>query len=227
MTDLIPIENIDGEPRVDSRLIATELGVEHKHTLDMIRKYEQRFEKYGRVAFQTAPLETAGGVQNTTVCHLNEQQATFLVTLSRNSEQAVELKQKLTDSYFHYKQKTQFQIPATFAEALRLAAETQEKLEQAQPKIEFFDQVADAAGLHNMGDAAKMLGYGRNTFFAKLREMKILMGSNIPYQTFIDRGYFEVKENVVGGEEKFLKSQTFVTGKGLIWLENQFKVRAA
>lgn len=226
--NLIKIEEIDGEPRVDSRLVAEGLGVEHKHTLEMIRKYEPRFERYGVVPFQTAkPPKGSNGGRPETVCYLNERQSTFLVTLSRNSEQAVDLKQRLTDSYFHYKQKAQFQLPTTMSEALQLAADKARKLEEAQPKIEFFEQVADATGLHSMGDAAKMLGYGRNTFFAKLRDMKILMKSNIPYQTFIDRGYFEVKENVVGGEEKFLKSQTFVTGKGLIWLENQFKIKAA
>jgi len=185
--DLIKIEEIGGEPRVDSRLIANELGVDHKNTLEMIRKYEPRFEKYGKVAFKTSkPPKGSIGGRPETIAYLNEQQATFLVTLSRNSEQAVDLKQKLTESYHHYKSRVSFQIPSTYAEALLLAANQAKQLEEAQPKIEFFDHVSEANGLHNIGETAKMLGFGRNTFFAKLREMKILT-------EMIGNWFFEVK----------------------------------
>ena len=37
---------------------------------------------------------------------MNEKQATFLVTLSRNSEKAVELKQMLVDSDYFYREST-------------------------------------------------------------------------------------------------------------------------
>jgi anti-repressor protein len=47
-----------------------------------------------------------------------------------------------------------------------------------------------------MGDTAKALnlpGIGRNTLFEILRDKNILMENNLPYQDYINRGWFEVK----------------------------------
>jgi phage antirepressor YoqD-like protein len=46
-----------------------------------------------------------------------------------------------------------------------------------------------------------------------------LMANNLPYQNFIDDGYFVVKVVPVKmGKKQDNKSQTFITAKGLIWL---------
>lgn len=66
-----------------------------------------------------------------------------------------------------------------------------------KPKVEFFDAVADSKDAIDIGTAAKVLkvpGVGRNTLFKILRESKILMQNNQPYQEYIDRGYFRVIE---------------------------------
>lgn len=57
----------------------------------------------------------------------------------------------------------------------------------------------------------KNIPIGRNRLFRWLRENGILMSGNLPYQKFINRGYFEVKESVF---ETSYMSKTFVTGKG-------------
>jgi len=38
------------------------------------------------------------------------------------------------------------------------------------------------------------MGIGRNRLFEILRDKRILMNDNKPYQTYIDRGYFRVIE---------------------------------
>lgn len=66
-----------------------------------------------------------------------------------------------------------------------------------KPKVEFFDAVADSKDAIDIGTAAKVLkvpGVGRNILFKMLREAKILMHNNQPYQEYIDRGYFRVVE---------------------------------
>lgn len=70
------------------------------------------------------------------------------------------------------------------------------KAQRDAPKVEFFDAVADSKTAIPMGEVAKILdrNIGRNKLFAILRKKKILMGSNIPYQTYIDAGYFRVIE---------------------------------
>lgn len=118
-------------------------------------------------------------------------------------------------------------IPKTFSEALRLAADQQEQIEKQQklieeqrPKVEFFDAVADSKTAVSMEEAAKSLniqGIGRNNLFKFLRCNKILMDSNLPYQEYIDRGYFRVIEQKYSGKDGMPKIsyKTLVYQRGL------------
>jgi prophage antirepressor-like protein len=70
-------------------------------------------------------------------------------------------------------------------------------IETMKPKAEFFDAVADSKTAQPMDKVAKILdirGIGRNKLFEILREKKVLDRGNIPYQEFVDRGYFRVIE---------------------------------
>lgn len=101
------------------------------------------------------------------------------------------------------------------------------KITEDQPKVEFYDNVAVAVGTQSVQDVAKEFGIGAVKFYKLLRDEKILMGhpnQNVPYQKHMDAGHFEV---VVGewkvqetGEVK-LKPRSFVTAKGLIYLERR------
>lgn len=114
----------------------------------------------------------------------------------------------------------QKQIPKTFAEALRLAADLEEERQKLLPKADQFDKFISGENYQDMNTAAKALGWGRNKLFAELRNRKILMSGNRPYQSYIDRGYFVVKEKPIDmGGTVFNKPQTYVTAKGLSWLE--------
>jgi|LSQX01.3.fsa_nt_gb prophage antirepressor-like protein len=114
----------------------------------------------------------------------------------------------------------QRQIPKTFAEALRLAADLEEQRQMLLPKADQFDKFISGENYQDMNTAAKALSWGRNKLFAELRNRKILMSGNRPYQSYIDRGYFVVKEKPIDmGGTVFNKPQTYVTAKGLSWLE--------
>lgn len=65
-----------------------------------------------------------------------------------------------------------------------------------KPKAEFFDAVASSKTAIPMDQVAKVLdmGIGRTKLFALLREKKVFDRNNIPYQEFVDRGYFRVVE---------------------------------
>jgi phage antirepressor YoqD-like protein len=120
----------------------------------------------------------------------------------------------------------QHQIPATYSEALMLAAKQAEKLElqqsqikELEPKAEFYDTVTDSKTAIDIGKAAKVLdiGIGRNKLFQKLRDKGVLMNNNIPYQTFIDRGYFRIIETkyVKPDGSTHIQLKTLVYQKGL------------
>jgi len=126
------------------------------------------------------------------------------------------------------------QIPQTFAEALRLAADLAEHNDQLKqqnaimaPKAEFFDAVADSKDAIAIGEAAKVLdmGIGRNKLFEFLRKKKVLMHNNQPYQAFVDRGYFrmiEQKYQTPEGETK-ISIKTLVYQKGLDYIRRLFQ----
>ena len=72
-----------------------------------------------------------------------------------------------------------------------------EENQEMKPKAEFFDQVASSKTAIQMSEVAKVLnypGYGRNRLFEFLRNKKVLMANNIPYQKYVDCGYFRVIE---------------------------------
>lgn len=91
---------------------------------------------------------------------------------------------------------TIIQLATQLKEERQKRAMLEAKAQEDAPKVEFFDAVADSKTAIPMGEVAKILdsNIGRNKLFAILRRKKILMGSNIPYQTYIDAGYFRVVE---------------------------------
>lgn len=78
---LIP-QRDGGEPYTTSEIISEGTGIDRRKVRDAIRKYRSDLEAFGRVAPYQAPLETRGGVQTITGYILNEQQATFLSSLT-------------------------------------------------------------------------------------------------------------------------------------------------
>lgn len=87
------------------------------------------------------------------------------------------------------------------ARALRVAQSTidsfNKKIALDKPKVEFFDQVTSSKNAIDMATCAKVLnisGFGRNNLFELLRNKKILQSNNVPYQKYVDQGYFRVIE---------------------------------
>lgn len=75
----------------------------------------------------------------------------------------------------------------------------QEKINLDKPKVDFFDAVADSKTAIAMGEVAKVLGIkglGRNNLFGLLRKKKVLMYNNMPYQKYVDCGYFRIVEKI-------------------------------
>ena len=104
-----------------------------------------------------------------------------------------------------------------------------ERIRHDQPLVEFANQVSNTENLIDMNAMAKLaieenIPIGRNRLFRWLRENEILMSDNLPYQKYIDRGYFAVKESVFEtGSMTKTYQQTFVTGKGQQFIINKLK----
>lgn len=120
-----------------------------------------------------------------------------------------------------------YTVPRTFADALRLAAEQQERIAIMQPKAEFYDDVTGSKDAIEMKEVAKVLnlGMGRNKIFEFLRDKKILDNNNQPYQIYVDKGYFRVIESkftTPDGDVK-INLKTVVMQKGLDFIRRQIK----
>lgn len=111
---------------------------------------------------------------------------------------------------------------------LELQAKDKQILKLA-PKAEFYDEVAKSDTLLTMDQVAKTLGYmGRNKLFQELREKKVLMRNNIPYQSFVDQKLFQLRVGKYANkdEKTGIYTQTMVTGKGLDFIRKTLKKEA-
>ena len=104
-----------------------------------------------------------------------------------------------------------------------------ERIRHDEPLVAFANQVSNTDNLIDMNAMAKLaraenIPVGRNKLYGWLKGKGVLMANNLPYQAFIDRGYFAVKESVfeVDGLKKTYQ-QTFVTGKGQHFVINLLK----
>lgn len=171
-----------------------------------------------------------------------ENRPMFVLTLSQSKQVLVRESKFVRKAVIAYIEKLEnaikdhFKVPTTFAEALRLAAEQQEKIEQQQkvielqrPKAEFYDDVVDSKDAIDMQAVAKTLnvGIGRNKLFEFLRNQKVLMQNNIPYQSYVDLGWFRViesKYNKPNGDVH-INLKTVVLQKGLDGIRKLLKNR--
>lgn len=109
----------------------------------------------------------------------------------------------------------------------RLLAEQQ--IEEQKPLVEFANKVSDSSNLIDMGKMAKLLkdeniNIGRNRLFDWLRRKEILMKNNMPYQRYIEGGYFQVKESTYETPYGVKTQQTtYVTGKGQIYITEKLR----
>jgi phage regulator Rha-like protein len=98
MSPLIHIK--DGEPVTTSLAIAEGTQTQHKNVMELVRSYSEDLGRFGRVAFETQPFETAGGKQQREVALLNEQQSALVIAYMRNSEIVRQFKIALIKGFF-------------------------------------------------------------------------------------------------------------------------------
>lgn len=97
----ITVSTFAGELRADSRSFAPKLDVRHRQLMDNIYKYQDKFEALGLLPFETEAVDGDGyrGVKYEKYALLNEDQAYFLLTLSRNSDAVVNAKLALVQAF--------------------------------------------------------------------------------------------------------------------------------
>ncbi|WP_052700087.1 phage antirepressor [Methylocucumis oryzae] len=133
---------------------------------------------------------------------------------------------------------TGFNVPKTFAEALRLAADAQEKLEAAQAIVEkqqktisvkddlirASNEASIKAGeilIREFVKSVDIINLGEKQFYQWMREQNIIMESREPYSEYVKAGYFTWKPTEIkhGGEYRYTLR---VTPRGKVWLAAKY-----
>ena len=108
-----------------------------------------------------------------------------------------------------------------------MITELQDKVAKLEPAAEFAYQICSSKDAIDIGNCAKVLNrsIGRNRLFEFLRNKNILQQDNIPYQKYIDSGYFrviETKFTIPSGETK-ISLKTLVLQKGVAYINKLLK----
>lgn len=146
-----------------------------------------------------------------------------------------------------YSVQKQYPIPRTFSEALRLAADQQEEIEeqrkmieakdakiaQDKPKVIFADAVSTSQRSCLIAELAKILkqngvNIGQNRLFQWMREKGYLCSKgqyyNQPTQKAMEMGLFEIKQTSINKPDGsvLVSVTTKVTGRGQVYFVNKF-----
>nr|DAO12720.1 MAG TPA: KilAC domain protein [Caudoviricetes sp.] len=223
---------------MSSREISELTGKRHDHVLRDCDALNENYEKMGfpkiGEGYYTHP--NTGNQQH------REYRLTKMQTFDLMTGYSAELRIKVNRRWAELEAKEQAhqQIPQSFSEALRLAAEQAEKIEaqqkqlQAQaPKVLFADTVIGSQSSCLIGELAKLItqkGYeiGEKRLFKWLRENHYLgtRGEyyNIPNQQYIEQGLFELKKGTRSGNGGVMHTTITpkVTGKGQVYFVNKF-----
>ena len=125
-----------------------------------------------------------------------------------------------------------YQLPQNFSEALRLAADLEEKNQKLKNKITQKDEIIVTvaelnikAGEVSFADFAKNLaikGLGRNNIIDFCKARGYLRENREPYQPYVNRGYFVRKpsKEKINGEIRYT---TYLTPRGTVWLAKIIK----
>ena len=240
----IKLEVADDQIWTTSLQIAEVFEKEHKHILAKIDELPQ--DAFRKTNFRLTERKAKfGAVERSERYYLISKDGFTLLAMSFNGERFYKFKVAYINAFNAMADalKNKFKAPTNYREALEFALRQQEQIEalEAQrladmPKLIFAEAVEASATSALIGDFVKTLcdsevRVGRNRVFKWLRDEKYLMNDNLPYQKWVEAGYFEVIPQIIvtpkGNKEKFT---TRITAKGQVALSvkivNAFKIAA-
>ena len=203
---------------MSSREIADLVDARHN---DVVATIERLFSKDLLRSSRITRREATGGrpIEVYDLCERD----THLVVAGYSDEHRA----RVIDRWQELESKQAPALPSSFAEALRLAADQAERIEQqaaqlaiAAPKVEFVDRYVENTGTMTFRQVAKLLKANER----HLRQLLInghvmyrLNGVMTPYQNHIDAGRFEVKTGT-SERNNHAFAQARFTPKGVQWV---------
>ncbi|GLO70354.1 hypothetical protein MACH17_18710 [Phaeobacter inhibens] len=217
--------------KTTSRIISDKFGKAHNHVLRDIRKLIEANPDWGMTNFGQTPYVDPQNGQTYQMYEMTRDGYSMLV-MGFTGKRAMEWKIKFLEAFNameqRLKQSDGFQVPQSFGDALRLAAEQAEQIEAMRPKADALDLLEGSEGAVVPRVAAKILGLQERKFFQWLhannwafRQGKTWQG----YSEKIKQGYLEhdTRTFIVSetGDER-TTVQLKVTPKGMARLAQIF-----
>lgn len=233
---------IQSADTMTSLQIAEVTGKLHKDVLEAIRTMEPAWEKITERKFPLSEYIDSTG-RHLPMYKLTRTECLYVATKFNDEARA-----RLVIRWEELERNRQASTPAlpqTFAEALRLAAEQAERMEQQQkqiaemqPKAVFADAVKTSDRSILIAELAKLLkqngiDMGQNRLFHWLRSNGYLCSRgdyyNQPTQRAMEMGLFEVKKTIVNKPDgsSIVSATTKVSGKGQVYFVNKFLNRSS
>lgn len=222
----------EGELRILDIDLAQRLG------FAKLTKIRELIKRHSDSLIKMGTLPTIGRVINggkAKEFYLNRKQAIFITAKSETKE-ATEITIEIIERFEAYERGeiNQFQIPQSYSEALRLAADQAETIKVLQPKADGYDLIATSDGSMCITDTAKHLQMKPKALFDYLKMNGWIYrragGKNwIAYQDKLQQGVLEHKVSQMftnDGESK-IREQVLVTPKGIARLAQIFSKEQA
>lgn len=225
---------------MSSREIAELTGKPHNDVLKAIRNMEESWVKVTGGNFSLSEYTDSTG-RKLPMYELNRKESLYIATKFNDAARAkLVIRWEELESENIKQQNSNFSIPSTLSEALRLAADQAETIEEQEkqlkmqePKVLFAKSLEVSGHSILIGQLAKILNQnkvdiGQNRLFEKLREEGYLHKSgeqyNGPTQKSMDLGILSVKTSVFNNPDGSVRvtRTTKVTPKGQIYFVNKF-----
>ena len=226
---IVVVDN-DNTPTTNTLIIAEGTGIQHASVIKLVRQNVSALEEFGLVRFEIRP-RSAGqhGGGDTEYAVLNEQQATLLFTFMKNTKIVKEFKIALVKAFYEMAKKlreqetsTAFQIPRTLSQALRLAADLEEKrlalenqIKEDAPKVEFAEELMNSDSEIVVTDAGYSFNVPQRKFFSYLRAQNWLWAHEYRCTAWaIKMQYMRMKPVPKKNKEGEYRHQPVFTSKG-------------
>lgn len=217
--------------------IAELTGKMHKHVLEAIRVMEPSWEKVAGTKFRLGTYKDAN--QQGRPCYELTKTECLYVATKFNDEARAKLILRW-EQLEKEKRNRNFQVPGSFKEALLLAAQQQEQIENQQkqiaadkPKVLFAEAFSTSQRSCLISELAKIISQngvtiGQNRLFEWMRKNGFLCNKgasyNQPTQKAMELGLFEIKKTTITKStgDIIVTTTSKVTGKGQIYFVNKF-----
>ena len=100
MKELVFLQSLKDEPYTTPEIIAEHTGIEYRSISDLIRRNKADLEYFGVLRFEIVKPTSKKGGRPKKIYHLNEQQATTLITFLDNTPQVKAFKVALVSEFF-------------------------------------------------------------------------------------------------------------------------------